>query len=390
MIPLTYNVRSLLVRKPTTIATAAGIALVVFVIAGSSMLSGGIHKTMATSGKPGNAVVLRAGSDAELSSSIETPSVGLIMAAPGVAKDANGAPIGVGEQVVVITQEKVGATEGEISNVQVRGVPPEVLALRPEVRVVTGRPPQPGTDEVMVGQRIAGRFKGVQLGQSFELKKNRPVQVVGVFEAGGAHYESEVWADIDTVRTSYGREGLVSSVTVKLESPSQFDAFAATLEGDKALQLDAWREDEFYEKQSENTAQFMMGMGITIAVFFSIGAMIGATITMYAAVAQRQREIGTLRALGFSRGAVLVSFMVEAFILALAGGLIGVIAALALGTVSFPMMNFATWSEIVFKFDATPGILLVSLALGGVMGLLGGLFPAIRAARTSPIAAMRA
>lgn len=388
MIPISYNVRSLAVRRTTTVATALGIALVVFVLASSLMLGSGIEKTMGRSGRPDHAFVLRKGSDAELSSSIENRLVSLIMAAPGVAKDGSGAPLGSGEVTVVITLDKVG-TDNQVSNVQVRGVTEASFALRPEIRVVEGRPARPGTDEVIVGRAIRGRFKGVELQGSFDLKKNRPMTVVGVFESGGSSFESEVWADIDTVRTSFGREGLVSSVTVKLESKLKYDAFAAAVGTDKQLGLEAMRESVYYEKQSEDTQKFVTYLGVVIAVLFSAGAMIGAMITMYAAVSQRRREVGTLRALGFSRASILISFVIEAVLLALAGGLFGVLAAMAMSFVKFSMMNFATFSEVVFSFDPTFEILGTSLLFGGVMGLVGGLLPAIRAARTSPIEAMR-
>ncbi len=388
MIPISYNVRSLAVRRTTTVATALGIALVVFVLASSLMLGSGIEKTMGRSGRPDHAFVLRKGSDAELSSSIENRLVSLIMAAPGVAKDGSGAPLGSGEVTVVITLDKVG-TDNQVSNVQVRGVTEASFALRPEIRIVEGRPARPGTDEVIVGRAIRGRFKGVELQGSFDLKKNRPMTVVGVFESGGSSFESEVWADIDTVRTSFGREGLVSSVTVKLESKLKYDAFAAAVGTDKQLGLEAMRESVYYEKQSEDTQKFVTYLGVVIAVLFSAGAMIGAMITMYAAVSQRRREVGTLRALGFSRASILISFVIEAVLLALAGGLFGVLAAMAMSFVKFSMMNFATFSEVVFSFDPTFEILGTSLLFGGVMGLVGGLLPAIRAARTSPIEAMR-
>ena len=388
MIPISYNVRSLAVRRTTTVATALGIALVVFVLASSLMLGSGIEKTMGRSGRPDHAFVLRKGSDAELSSSIENRLVSLVMAAPGVAKDGSGAPLGSGEVTVVITLDKVG-TDNQVSNVQVRGVTEASFALRPEIRIVEGRPARPGTDEVIVGRAIRGRFKGVELQGSFDLKKNRPMTVVGVFESGGSSFESEVWADIDTVRTSFGREGLVSSVTVKLESKLKYDAFAAAVGTDKQLGLEAMRESVYYEKQSEDTQKFVTYLGVVIAVLFSAGAMIGAMITMYAAVSQRRREVGTLRALGFSRASILISFVFEAVLLALAGGLFGVLAAMAMSFVKFSMMNFATFSEVVFSFDPTFEILGTSLLFGGVMGLVGGLLPAIRAARTSPIEAMR-
>jgi putative ABC transport system permease protein len=390
LIPLSYNVRSLIARKTTSIATALGIALVVFVIASSQMLSNGIRQTMSLSGSPGNALVLRKGSDVELSSSIETSTVSLIMAAPGVKNDSAGLPMGSGEVVVVLALDKLGTgVEGQVSNVQVRGVPANVMSTRTNVKVIEGRPAKPGTDECIIGKSVWKRFKGLDLGQSFDLKKNRPISVVGVFEAEGSSLESEIWVDVDTLRTSFGREGLVSSVTIALESPDKFDAFAANVEGDKRLGLEAMRERTYFEKQSEGTAIFMTAMGGVIAFFFSIGAMIGAMITMYAAVSQRGREIGTLQALGFSKPAILFSFLFESTFLALIGGVLGAVGALLMNLVHFSMLNFTTWQEISFSFTPTPGILVSSMIAGGVMGILGGFFPAVRAARMSPIAAMR-
>jgi putative ABC transport system permease protein len=388
MVPINYSVRSLFVRKATTIATLLGVALVVFVLASSQMLSAGIERTMGLSGSPDKAIVLRKGSDAELSSNIENRLVGIVKSAPGVKQSAQGAPLGAGELVVVITAD-LAAEEGRVANVLVRGVPEESLALRPEIRVVAGRPPQPGTNEVMIGQRLVGRYRGLTLGQSFELNKNRPAQVVGLFESGGSSFESEVWADLDTLRAAFGREGLVSSVTVQLASAASFDAFEDAVERDKQLGLEAVREDLHYEKQSEGTAIFVSALGSAIVFFFSLGAMIGAMITMYAAVANRKREIGTMRALGFSRTSILSAFLLESFLLALLGGALGAAASLSMQWVRFSMMNFATWSEVTFSFHPTPGILTMSLVVGGLMGILGGFFPALKAAQTSPLAAMR-
>jgi putative ABC transport system permease protein len=386
MIPLRYNVRSLAVRKTTTIATALGIALVVFVLASSLMLAAGIRKTLAISGHNDIAIVMRKGSDAELGSAVDDPNIGLILAAPGASKTA--APTGVGEIIVVAAMDKLGTTG--IANVQMRGVTDDVMKFRPEVHIVDGRPAQPGTDEVIIGKLLRGRFPGLELGQSFDVKKNHPVKVVGVFESGGSSYESEVWVDRETLRAAFGRQGVVSSVRVRLESPASFDAFQLGIESDKRLGLMALRETDYYEKQSEGTSKLMGGMGTVIAFFFSIGAMIGAMITMYAAVANRQREIGTLRALGFSRRSILASFLIESMVLCVAGGLVGMLASIAMGFVRFAMMNMASWSEIVFTFDPTPGILGFALGFAGVMGLVGGFFPALRAARVSPVAAMRA
>ena len=267
MVPFRYNVRSLAVRKATTVATAAGIALVVFVLASSLMLAAGIKKTLGSAGKPENAIVLRMGSDAELGSVVEESSVPLILAAPGVAHDERGQPLGSGEIVVVAAMEKLG-TSG-ITNVSVRGIPDDVMRFRPETRIVAGRPARPGSDEAIVGARIRGRIKGLDIGQTFELKKNRPATVVGVFEAGGSSYESEVWVDREVLRQAYHREGIVSSVRVRLESPSKFDGFRAGVENDKRLGLQALRETAFYEKQSEGVAIFIGALGTIVSIFFA-------------------------------------------------------------------------------------------------------------------------
>jgi putative ABC transport system permease protein len=388
MVPIRYNLRSLAVRKTTTAATAVGIALVVFVLASSMMLAAGIKKTLGSAGKPENAIALRAGSDAELGSVVEESSVPLILAAPGVAHDERGQPIGAAEIIVVAAMEKLGTTG--VTNVSIRGVSEDVMRFRPEARIVAGRPPRPGSDEVLVGARIRGRIRGLDLGETFELKKNRPAAVVGIFEADGSAYESEVWVDREVLRQAYHREGIVSSVRVRLESPSKFEGFRAGVENDKRLGLQALRETAFYEKQSEGVATFVSALGVGVAVFSAVGAMIGAMITMYGAVANRQREIGTLRALGFSRSSILVSFLLEAVILAVLGGVVGAAASMGMGMVRFSMVNFSSWSEIVFSFDPTPAVLTKALVFALAMGLLGGLFPAVRAARTSPLKAIRA
>jgi putative ABC transport system permease protein len=387
MIPIKYNVRSLFVRRATTAATAFGIALVVFVLAASLMLSAGVKKTMSVAGRDDIAIVIRKGSEAEMGSVVDDPQVGLVESMPGV-KRAGTEPIASAEVIVVIALEKLGASG--VTNVSVRGMTPDGRKLRPDVKVIEGREPTPGADEVMVGARISGRIRGLALGDTFELKKNRPVKVVGVFEENGSSSESEVWTDLDVVRSSFGREGGVSSVRVQLESPAAFDGFQAAVESDKRMGLLAMREDKFYEKQSEGLSIFIGALGGLIAFFFSLGAMIGAAITMYASVANRQREIGTLRALGFSRFAILLGFVAESVFLAAIGGLIGILAALGMGTVRFSMINFSSWSEMVFTFEPTPGILVGSLVFAIVMGFVGGFLPALRAARVSPLAAMRA
>jgi putative ABC transport system permease protein len=379
-----------MVRKTTTFATAGGIALVVFVLAAAFMLSAGVSKTLVAGGRPDNAIVTRKGSVQEMASSIESKSVSLVLATPGVKKDSAGAPLGGGEVVVVIAQDRLGGEPGQVTNILVRGVNDNVLQVRPDVRIIEGRPAKPGTDEVIIGKGLVGKYRGMMLGDNFDLKKNRPVTVVGVFEAGGSSFESEVWVNLETARTSFGREGLVSSVTVQLDSAAKFDAFKATIETDKQLLLEARRETKYYEDQSQGTSMFIGIMGFIITLFCAAGATLGAMNTMFAAVAQRKREVGTLRALGFSRFSILLSFVLESTVLALVGGLVGLLAALLLTTQRISMMNFQTWQEISFSFAAKPEIMIGALLAGVVMGVVGGFLPALKAARTSPIEAMRA
>ncbi|HEY0480826.1 MAG TPA: FtsX-like permease family protein [Kofleriaceae bacterium] len=383
MVPIQYNARSLLVRKVTSLATAGGIALVVFVFAAALMLGEGVKHALTTAGRADTVIILRKGSDAELSSAIGNDYIGLFRG-PAQVSQAGGV---IGEIVVVITAERAGATG--VSNVLVRGTPPDGIAFRPEIKITSGRAPRPGTSEVIVGKGISGRFKGIAPGGSFELRRNRPLQVVGEFTADGSSYESEVWGDLDVIRNALGREAVVSSVRVRLNRPADFDAYRQTIETDKRFSMKVMREADYYEKQSQATSGFLKGIGLAVAIMFSLAAMIGAAITMNGAVAHRTREIGTLRALGFSRRAILTSFVLEAIVLAIAGGVIGSVLVLLLSSVSFPVLNFQTFSEIVIRFRATPAVFAWSLGFSAFMGLAGGLFPAIRASRVSPVEAMR-
>jgi putative ABC transport system permease protein len=385
MVPVRYNVRSLIVRKITTLATAGGIALVVFVFAAAQMLGEGAQRAMVSSGRPDNVIVLRKGSDAELPSGIGNDFKKL-GDRPEVAQVAGVGAIG--EIVIVITAERADGSGG-ISNVLVRGTTAEGIAFRPEVKIVSGRAPKPGTNEVIVGKAISGRFKGVGPGQRFEIRRNRPLEVVGVFTAAGSSYESEVWGDLDVIRKYLGRESVVSSVRIRLTDPSKFEAYRMAVEGDKNFSVKATREHDYFQKQSEGLSGFLTGFGMVIAILFSIAAMLGAAITMNGAVANRSKEIGTLRALGFSRRSILVSFVLEAVGLALAGGVVGLVFVMLLSLVSFPVMNFQTFSEIVIGFHASPQIVVSALIFSVIMGLLGGLIPAIRASRVSPVEAMR-
>jgi putative ABC transport system permease protein len=383
MVPLRYNTRSLLVRKVTTLAAVLGIALVVFVFAASLMLGEGIDRALVTAGRPDVAIILRKGSDAELTSGIADQSLGLFRGPAQVAQ-AGGV---IGEIVVVIIAKHQG--DAGSSNLLVRGTTAEGYAFRPEIKIVRGRAPRPGTDEVMVGQAISGRFEGTDVGGKLSLRRNSPLEVVGTFTADGSSYESEVWGDVDYVRKALGRANVVSSARVRLNSPADFDTYRQALETDKQFSVKVMREADYYAKQSKALSQLLKGLGLTIAIMFSLAAMIGAAITMNGAVAHRTREIGTLSALGFSRFSLLLSFLFEALVLAVAGGLLGSVLVLLLSFVSFPVINFQTFSEIVLRFHATPAVFEKALIFSGFMGLLGGLVPAIRASRISPIEAMR-
>jgi putative ABC transport system permease protein len=387
MIPVYYSVRSLMTRRTTTLATALGIALVVFIFSSVLMLANGVQRTMARADSPDVAIVLKKGADAEVNSHIEQSEAAVARAAKQVAVSDKNVPAAIGEIVVVLAFDKIG--EEGIGNVAVRGVPDTVMDFRRRAQIVAGRAARPGTDEVLVGTAIRGRFKGLDLGQSFELKKNRPVTVVGIFSDGGSSHESEVWMDVDVARGVFGREGLISSLRVRLSSPEAFDAFKTAIEGNRQVALAVQSETEFNEKQSENTTQFIRVTGLFIAFFFSMGAMIGAMITMYSSIAHRGREIGILRALGFPRTQILLCFLIESLLLSLLGGSVGAVASLAMCMVRFSTTNFVNWSEIVFTFEPTFGIIVGSLLFASLIGALGGFFPAVRAARLAPLEAMR-
>jgi putative ABC transport system permease protein len=387
MIPLSYNLRNLTVRKTTTIATATGLAIVVFIFSSVLMLANSVERTLGRAADPGIALVMRKGADMESASGIEEPSTRIVLSSPGIAMNSDGKPVGIAESVIAILLEKIGG-DG-LANVQVRGVPDHALAFHSQVAIVEGRPARPGTDEVIIGQAIRGRFEGLEMGQSFELGKNRVVRVVGILSADGSAYESEIWGDINTVQTAFGREALVSSVRVRLASPSSFDVFKASVLQNRQLELDVIREVDYYDKQANGTRALLQGLGTLMAVLFGLGAIIGAVITMHSSVENRRREIGTMRALGFPRLQILISFLIESIILALFGGAIGVLASMAMSFVTFSTVNLGSWSEVVFTFEPTPAIIVSSVLAAIVLGFMGGFFPALKAARMSPLQAIR-
>lgn len=384
----TYALRSLWARRMTTLATAGGIALLVFVLAASGMLADGMRQTVRSAAAPDRAIVMQHDQWAEQGSSIAQSVVGKVAAAPGVAHDERGQPLVSGE---IVTHLIVGeAAEHRISTLQVRGVDANVLALRPAVRVVAGRALQPGTAEAIVGRGLAGKYAGLVLGGGFELGPSRPVTVVGVFESGGSVLESEVWVDVNVARSALGMEGQVSSITARLSHPDRFDAFAAALAQGQPEGLDVARESAYYAKLSSGLANVIVALGLAEALIFSLGAVCATLIVFHGAVSQRRREVGVLRALGFGSLGILSAFLAESVALSLAGGAGGVALALLTPLLDFDTVNFATGQDCAFHFRPEPGTLLTALGAAALVGVLGGLLPALRAARLDPVVAMRA
>jgi putative ABC transport system permease protein len=385
---LTYALRSLWARRMTTLATGMGIALLVFVLAASGMLAHGMRRTLASAGEPDRALVMEHDKWAENASRIAQSVLGQVAAAPGVKRGGQGQPLVTGETV---SQLIIGdVSDQRISTIQIRGVDANVFELRPSVHLVSGRAIQSGTSEAVVGRGIAGRQPGLVLGGSFELSAGRPVQVVGVFESGGSVLESEVWVDLNSARSSFGLEGYLNSVTAALEDPDKFDGFALALTQDKQAGLDAARESAYYTKISSGMADVIAALGVAEAVIFSLGAVCATMIVFYGAVAQRRREVGVLRALGFRRTSILVAFLVESIALSLAGGALGVALAMLTPLFDFNTVNFATGQDVAFHFRPSLSALLSSVGVAAAVGVIGGALPAIRAARMHPVVAMRA
>jgi putative ABC transport system permease protein len=378
VIPLSYNVRSILRRRVSAIATAVGLGLVVFVFAAILMLARGVEETLKSTGSPQNAILLRKGSTTELTSFVPREAAKVFAADPAVAVQ-NGKPV-ASPEIFVIFQLPRSDGNGT-ANVGFRGLTPDGLNLvRYEtVKVVDGRLPQPATSEVMLGRAVRGRYVGAQVGSSIRIAR-RDWQVVGVFEAGGSGFESEVWADADQIMDAARRTGY-SQITVRLKTPSELSQLKATVDADPRFDLEAKREDVYYEESSGTLASFIRGLGSVIAVFFAFGATLGAMITMYAQVASRVREVGTLRALGFKRRWILLSFLIESLILALIGAVAGCVFASLLGAVSFSTVNFSSFTEIKFRFHFGPDVAIQASIFAVAMGLLGGFLPAAHAAR---------
>lgn len=385
-IPLYYSFRNLWTRRLTTALTVAGMALVVFVFAATLMLAEGLEKTLVETGSPQNVILIRKGAETEVQSGIEREQAGVLASQPEVASGRDGQPLLAREVVVLITLPKRGRLDQ--ANVVIRGIAPASPALRPQVRLVAGRMPRPGSAEIVAGSSIARRFRGAGLGESLRFGM-RDWQVVGIFDAGATGFSSEIWGDADQLMQAFRRVAY-SSVIFRLRDPGAFAGFKTRIESDPRLTVEAKRETRFYADQSELMAKFLRILGITLTAIFSIGAVIGAMITMYTAVASRITEIGTLRALGFGRGSILAAFLAEALLLGLCGGLVGLFCASFMQLITISTMNWQTFSELAFGFTLSVEIAWKSLAFALFMGLCGGLLPAARAARMNLVEALRA
>ena len=385
-IPVVYNLRSVKQRWNSAIVAVLGIAGSVGVFVAMLSLARGFKATLVASGSVGNAIVMRAGSTTEMMGAITAGDINIVQDAPGVARG----PVGplVTPEVVVITSFALKST-GTDANVQVRGVSGLALEVRERIKIREGRMFQPGLYELVVGKNAVNSYAGLQLGNSVKFGGGI-WQVVGIFDAGGSSFDSEVWCDSKVLNQVYKRpEGVFQSATVRLTSPDAFQKFKDTLVSDPKLTLDVSRETEYYDKQSRQLTTLITVLGGLVAGIMGIGAIIGSLNTMYSAVAERGREIATMRALGFTGASVVVSFVVEALLISAVGGLLGCVAVLPLNGLTTGAMNFQTFSHLAFAFRITPPLLAGGILFALVMGVAGGLPPAIRAARRPVAAALR-
>ncbi|HWC03818.1 MAG TPA: ABC transporter permease [Methylomirabilota bacterium] len=383
------NLRTLPQRLGTSLVVVVGIAGVVGVLVSVLAMSEGFRHTLASTGRADRVILLRAGSDAELSSGVPREAATLLATLPGVARDTTGRPLASAELVVMVDLPRQGETEP--SNVPFRGVPPTVFAVRDEVRIVEGRPFTRGVREVIVGRKAARQFAGLGIGSRIAFRDS-DWTVVGLFESGGDVHESEIWGDTEVTMSAFRREGY-QSVTARLRDGSArgLQAFRDTIRGDPRFSISVLREPEYYAKQATVLSNLINVLGYTVSGFMAVGATFGALNCMYSAIASRQVEIATLRAIGFGGLPVVVSVMVEALVLALLGGGVGAaLAYLYCDGVSLATLNFNTFSQVAFDFRVTRGLLAQGLLWALLIGLAGGLLPAVRAARLPVTEALRA
>jgi putative ABC transport system permease protein len=385
-IPLSYNLRNLWTRRLTTILTISGMALVVFVFAAILMLANGLRKTLVETGSYDNVVVLRKGASTEVVSGVTRAQTSIVEMQPEIAFGVKGQRLLSKELVVLVNLTKKGSKSA--TNVTIRGIDANSLVLRPQVRLVEGRLPRWGSSEVIVGISILRGFSGVRLHETLRFAM-RDWKVVGIFDAGSTGFSSEVWGDVEQLVQAFRRPAY-SSVIFRLRDPSEYQAVKSRLESDPRLTLEAKREAQYYAEQSEMMATFLRILGLSLTVIFSLGAIIGAMVTMYSAVANRTAEIGTLRALGFQRWSILAAFLVESLVLGFIGGVAGLFFAFFMQFFTVSTVNFQTFAELAFSFALTPDIVYKGLGFSLIMGFIGGILPALRAARMKIVDSLRA
>jgi putative ABC transport system permease protein len=385
-LPLYYNLRNVRVRWQVTLLAVGGIALVVAVFAVLMSMSEGFRVALKSTGRTDNAIVVQRGSASELTSGVPLDQRNMIIVDDRVARGSDGQPLASWEWVIVISLPK--ATDGNPTNVTLRAVLPRTFEVRGGVKVVEGRSFTAGLDEVIVGRKLTERIRGIKVGESVKFQ-SKQLRIVGIFESQGGAFESEIWGDFDTFGAMFQRGAGSNSLVVRMRDPAAIPELDKWIRAQPQMQLQALSERKYYEDQAGPLAAILRNLASAVAFIMGVGAVFGAMNTMYAIVAARTREIGTLRALGFSRRAILTSFLIESVILAIAGGAVGCLLA-------FPMNGFSTgtgqtqsFSEIAFAFQITPGIVLIGMVFAALMGIVGGLLPAFRGARLPITTALR-
>lgn len=381
-----FNLSTVPARRGSVAAALFGIAGVVAVFVGTLSIAEGFRQATQGAGSPRTAIVMRAGSDTEMVSILTGEETRLISDAPGIARDAKG-PLASAELFAIINLPK--RSTGTDANVPLRGVGPAAFRVREGVRILAGRRFDPGKNEVIVGRAAAAEFAGLDLGGRLRVGKQW-WRIVGIFATRGGLAESEIWTGARVFQSAYERGNSFQSVLVRLRSAAAFEPFARFLERDPRLNVKALRQDDYYREQSQLVSNLITGLGSIIAGLMAVGAIFGALNTMYSAVAARSREIATLRALGFHGGPIICSIILESALLALAGGLVGGVGAwIAFDGFQAATMNWQSFSQVAFAFDVTPRLLLQGIACAALIGLIGGLFPALRAARLPVVNALR-
>ena len=384
-IPIKYNIRNMKLRRGLTVMTALGIALTVTTAVFIMALLAGLDKAFRSTGNPLNVLVLRKGSTSELTGPFPAEDFQTLKTLPGIAKDKNGDPLVSGEiTVVIVLPRKDGSGE---ANVTVRGLMPDGLEIRPTVKLEDGRWFTPGQREVVVSNSIRKRFTHANVGDSLEFGKGS-WKVVGVFDAGGMAYESEIWGDVNQMTSDFDRQGVYSSAYLRATDPVAAEALKHRVSDDQRLKLDSMLEPEYYATQTKSGAVIQF-IGWLVAAIMAVGSSFAAMNTMYAAVAYRSREIATLRVIGFSRPSILTSFVLESLLLSLLGAVVGIILMLPFNGMTTGTQNQVTFSEVVFGLQMTPGVVAAAIVFALLMGLFGGIFPAWHASRREIIAALR-